>query len=89
MTLLSPGVQITHTDVSRVVKPVWTEWKRTFLFLPKTTITGNKVIGFAWTRAHEFFVGEDGETIGFYIAPEEREYVRSKKEIFVDNLKGE
>ena len=34
-------------------EPTWSEWKRTFLFLPKTTITGNEIIGLAWTRMEE------------------------------------
>ena len=72
-------------------EPTWTEWKRTFLFLPKKTITGNEIIGFAWTRMEEMRVREYEEEVGYYLSPglDGVEYARNKKEIFLINLKGE
>jgi len=82
---------ITDPDELLVFDEVtWTEWKRTFLFLPKETITGREIIGCAWTRMQEGRVREYEEAIGYYLAPgkEGVEYARNKKEIFVNNLKG-
>ena len=71
--------------------PEWTEWKRTFLFLPKETITGNEIIGFAWTRMEVMRIHEYEDAIGYHLSPgkDGTEYARNKKEIFLNNLKGE
>ena len=72
-------------------EPTWTEWKRTFLFLPKKTIAGNEIIGFAWTRMEEMRVREYDDVVGYYVFPGKDgiEYARNKKEIFLIKLKGE
>lgn len=82
---------ITDPDDIHFFEPTWTEWKRTFLFLPKETITGNEIIGFAWTRMEEMRIREYEEAIGYYLTPDKDgiEYARNKKEIFLVNLKGE
>lgn len=84
------GTTDANEDIEFVDVP-WTEWKRTFLFLPKETITGNEIIGFAWTRMLECRVREYENDVGYYLATgnEWIEYARNKKEIFLHNLKGE
>ena len=90
MTLLSPGVQVTHTDTSFIIKPQWSKWERTFLLFPKTTITGNSTVGFSWVRTIENHVGEHEDMLGFYLTNDGcgAQYARNKKEIFVQELKG-
>lgn len=69
----------------------WSEWQRTFVFLPHKTITEKCIIGFAWRRTRlGWSLDEDPDKLGYQIiyTAEIAQYA-SKMELFKVMLKGE
>lgn len=79
------------------LKIEWTEWQRTFLFLPRKTITGTVIIGPAWCRMQKDHRYEFKNDVGYYISQGLGfieydgfiEYATKKKDIFLRRLTGE
>ncbi len=72
-------------------KPVWTDWERTFCFLPRKDIKGIHIIGPAWYRMQECRILEYENDVGYYMSSSLGwiEYAQSKKDIFLRSLNGE
>lgn len=76
-------------DATLQVEHKWSVWRRTFLILPKQDINDKYIIGPAWIRMVETCIMEYEDNVGYIVASygDHTEYARSKKDIFVKNLK--
>lgn len=74
----------------------WTEWKRTFCFLPRKSITGIFIVGPVWYRMQESLIHEYASDVGYYVSADLGyieyigfiEYADRKKDIFLRRLIG-
>ena len=92
MSKLKPGVTVGAVDISLDIGvSIWTEWKRTFCFLPRKDITGIFIIGPIWCRMRKDRMYEYENDVGYYISANLGyiEYARTKKDIFLRSLSGE
>jgi len=64
----------------------WTEWNKCFVAKKKKSITGEMIWGFIWVRECDGMY-EDPKNLGWYYVPG-KEYAKTRKEIFMQNLKG-